>query len=250
MWFKDTLKSLVMDVGVHGALTSLGERAGREMFPVTDDVRAALMAFIRGDVYLDNPDAGNALIARHRATLPPSKGGTARYGEEDRFVNLLSRLFLALKDKPPQQRIDAFVDIGGMDDAEFAQTLVFLENDGFIQLLMKYGQYIRDIARAVGPYLAAGLEITAALARAIADGAKTVAIAIDHAAANTAAPAVGRFADWLEQQPGAVRNAAPQPQPDQPKPRKTFRSLLGFAPKQPKPRGQVNLGLRRRDDDE
>jgi hypothetical protein len=104
---------------------------------VTADIRAKLFGYIK---IMTNQEASNGLMASyHRAP------------DEDRWVNQMSRLYLAMED--PQDRETIFELIGMMDPEEQDQTINFLENNKISQFFGKIGKFFQRLNQSVNDKL-------------------------------------------------------------------------------------------------
>ncbi|MEY4731575.1 MAG: hypothetical protein RL681_521 [Candidatus Parcubacteria bacterium] len=117
----DVLKKLVAERAADGFKKSFEEQ------------RAALLAYI---LTLTDREASKNLLAWHKKRqqqVPPYT-----YGDENRFVKLLTKLFTALE-KPEQKKVrdKVFSKLGRMSESDFNLALDFLEHDFLKQLYKK-----------------------------------------------------------------------------------------------------------------
>ncbi len=133
--FKEAAISLGLDVLFHEVLTKQGPEVAARMFRrLTEHDRDGLFIFIAA---MQDDVARENLLRRHKEC----KG---KPGAEDRFVNLLTRLYLTIKDDPSKYWI--FNYLGHLSDEDFDQALYFFENDVIMQWLDKAGKTIADAA--------------------------------------------------------------------------------------------------------
>lgn len=134
--------------GAHAAFEGLqtaikktaGDAVGTIVKKVTDEHRAELLAYIHNGGYTN-------IWRRYEATLP-IKGGAP--GDENRFVNLLSKSIMALKDTPDELK-NLFNGLEKMTDDEFKEALYFLENDTVTQIAKKIWNKIDDGLKQLAP---------------------------------------------------------------------------------------------------
>ncbi len=100
------------------------------------DNRAILMTFITQDVFAADETASKNLDEWHkkRDDCQTPYGP----GDEDLFVKLLTKLYIALADNP-QARLQTFITLGRMTEEDFNHKLNFLENDIVSQWLRRIG---------------------------------------------------------------------------------------------------------------
>ncbi len=127
--------SLGFDVLFHEILSKkVPEFAEKALRRITEHDRNGLFIFIAD---MSDETARENLIRRHREC----KG---KAGKEDRFVNLLTRLYLTVKDDPSKHWI--FTYLGHLSDDEFDQALYFFENDVIKQWFDKVSDFGADTA--------------------------------------------------------------------------------------------------------
>lgn len=148
-WFKNLLKGhgaeAVREIIIHSLLKEGGKEVVKEAVKkITDHHRAELKAFL---MLLGDDIARNNIQIRYRRTLEPPRG-TGKPGEENRFVDLLTRLWLVLKDDPKQCEL-VFTELGHLSDEEFDEFLYFLENDVIPQWYKKAKAFLRETANDV-----------------------------------------------------------------------------------------------------
>lgn len=141
----EILKETAISLGVHTALQKAAGGAVAEggkliIKKVTDEHRAELLAYIRNGGYTN-------IWRRYEATLS-EKGGAP--GDENRFVNLLSKPIMALSDMPDELR-KFFDNLEKMTDNEFKEALYFLENDTVTQIAKKIWNKIDDGLKQLAP---------------------------------------------------------------------------------------------------
>jgi len=128
----EIIKEIVIALGLDVAVRKFTEVHGPEVAKhvierVTDRVRNNLFVFIRG---MKNQVASKNLLKWHESCK-----GTA--GEEDRWVNIMGALYLAVKDDPKKWWI--FEDLGTIKNKkDREQALYFLENDVVKQWFDKF----------------------------------------------------------------------------------------------------------------
>ena len=148
-WIKNLLKGhgaeAVREVIVHSLLKEGGKEIAKEAVKkINDHHRAELKAFL---MLLSDDVARDNLQIRYRKTLEPPRG-VGKSGDENRFVNLLTRLWLVLKDNPKQCEI-VFTELGYLTDEEFDEVLYFLENDIIPQWYKKAKAFLGETANDI-----------------------------------------------------------------------------------------------------
>lgn len=148
-WILEGGREGLVHLGVDGLMQKHGEKIiGTVIQKVTADIRAKLFAYIK---MMTNQEASNGLMASyHRAT------------DEDRWVNQMSRLYLAIED--PQDREAIFELIGMMSPDEQDEAINFLENNylsqffgKIINFLKKFNQSVNDKLRPINEAVETGL---------------------------------------------------------------------------------------------
>lgn len=130
------------EAGVHALVETLMNKHGEKIIgtvvqKVTADIRAKLFGYIK---MMTNQEASDGLMASyHRAP------------DEDRWVNQMSRLYLAMED--PQDRETIFELIGMMDPDEQDETINFLENNKISQFFGKIGKFFQKLNQSVNDKL-------------------------------------------------------------------------------------------------
>lgn len=121
---------------------------------ITEEHRAELLSFIRHlGVQYDKESSENLLRRqRLRQTCSPIPyNPTLRYqhGSEDSYVNLLTKLYIALNDsdKERNDRIEIFKWLGRLNEQDFDATLEFLNHDAFIQWMKRSWGWIKEAFR-------------------------------------------------------------------------------------------------------
>src|SRR3989338_10370713 len=95
----EAIREAIVHIGVNTAFKEGGTAFAHEVVKkITDHHRAELKSFL---LLLDDDTARDNIQRRYRNTLEHPRG-TGKPGDENRFVNLLTRLWLVLKDNPKQ----------------------------------------------------------------------------------------------------------------------------------------------------
>jgi hypothetical protein len=135
----ELLKEGIYSLGIHTFLEKNGEKFAEVVVKrVTDDVRSKLFAYIRG---LGDSVAIQGLMTRYQ------EAKSLGLDHEDKFVNILARLYLAVKDDPKKKWV--FRDLGRMSKAEFEDALTFLENDVIAQWFKKARHILGDAFKSI-----------------------------------------------------------------------------------------------------
>lgn len=134
----DTARDAVKD-GVKKVGDATITKITKEM---EEEYRDRLFAFIRSLATID-PYASAQLIRRHedRQYCRPRRYGSHDpyvYGDENKFVKLLSKLYIGL-DEPDEQnaRVQIFIWLGHLSNKEFDSRLEFLNHDVVVQYIKR-----------------------------------------------------------------------------------------------------------------
>jgi len=130
------------EAGVHALVETLmnkhSETIAKTIFQkVTDDIRAKLFGYIH---MMANQEASDGLMASYHRTT-----------DEDRWVNQMSRLYLAIED--PGDRENIFELIGMMSPDEQDKTINFLENNKISQFFGKIGKFFQRLNQSANDKL-------------------------------------------------------------------------------------------------
>ncbi|MFA6354689.1 MAG: hypothetical protein WCX12_03350 [Candidatus Paceibacterota bacterium] len=133
---------LGLDFLVHSWLTKHGADAFQHVVEkVTDDVRVEVLSYIQS---LPDEEARKNWWRRYKKTN--------RSGEpidtENRFMNLASRIYLALKDDPDELE-GMFILLGRMSDNDFEESLKAVENDSVKVFFKKVGEAFKKFAQPI-----------------------------------------------------------------------------------------------------
>ena len=153
--FIEIVKEIGVATGVNVVMEKMkakvGEHAAEEVKKkLTDEHRAELLAYL-GELGAYNEVASKNLLRRQaerNAQVPRSYGGHEKYkpGDEDRYVTLLTKLYLALNDEHEKNaRMETFGWLGEMSDEEFDAALELLNHDVILQYAQK-GWWIIQLA--------------------------------------------------------------------------------------------------------
>jgi len=159
---------LLKEIGVVAVFDAVKERlkteAGREVVGQVlekvkkslEESRAELMAFVI-KLGVEEPTASKNLKQRQedRQLLRPRNYGKYepyKYGDETKYVNLLTKLYKAL-DEPEEEeeRKEVFKFLGHMPDEEFDTFLEFLNHDIVIQWIKMSWVWVKEIWQAAYP---------------------------------------------------------------------------------------------------
>jgi len=159
--WREMLKEVIVSGVIAGGLDALkngakkaGDATVEKIISRMDERRGEMLAFIRGLAARD-PLASENLIRRQRERQfchPRSYGAREPYlaGDEDRFVTLLTKLYIALEQ--PDEKIvrrEIFVWLGRLSDEDFDATIEFLHHDIFIQWLKRSWGWIKNVGSKV-----------------------------------------------------------------------------------------------------
>lgn len=145
--FIEIVKEIGVATGVNVVMekmkTKVGEHVAEEVRKkLTDEHRAELLAYL-GELDAYNKKASKNLLRRQaerNAQAPRSYGNHEKYkpGDEDRYVTLLTKLYLALDDEHEKNaRMQTFEWLGEMGDEEFDAVLELLNHDVILQYTQK-----------------------------------------------------------------------------------------------------------------
>ncbi len=134
----EIIKEFMISIGVAAWFEQHGKEVVKKgVERITESVRNDLFVFIMA---MSDDAARESILRRHKVC----KG---KPGAEDRFVKLLSRLYLTVKDDPSKHWI--FTALGHLNDEDFNQALYFFENDLVKQTLDKIKGAFKNLAATV-----------------------------------------------------------------------------------------------------
>ena len=145
--FIEIVKEVGVATGVNVVMEKMKQKTGEVVAEevrkkLTDEHRAELLSYLRGLSVYSERASKNFLRrqAERQMQMPRSYGNHEKYkpGDEDRYVTLLAKLYLALDDEHEKSaRIQTFKWLGEMGDEEFDNALEMLHNDVILQYFKK-----------------------------------------------------------------------------------------------------------------
>lgn len=145
--FIEIVKEIGVATGVNVVMEKMKAKMGDQVAEevkkkLTDEHRAELLAYLCGlEAY--SKKASKSFLRRQaerQVLAPRSYGDHDKYkpGDEDRYITLLTKLYLALDDEHEKNaRIQTFKWLGEMSDEEFDAVLEVLHHDVILQYFKK-----------------------------------------------------------------------------------------------------------------
>lgn len=119
-----------------------GEVATEKITKKLEEHRAEMLAFIRG-LAAEDKEASEKFFERQKIRNQCKKKSYSeekyKPGDEDLYVELLTKLYIALNEPQEQEiRKEIFKWLGHLSDEDFDLTLEFLKHDVFIQWIRRF----------------------------------------------------------------------------------------------------------------